>query len=245
MSQTDHPKPFLQVALNGDGAYSAAPRQLDKLTREAQLSVAAGAESIHFHPYDAQEKETFDPGCCGQAIRAIREACPSIPLSLSTSATIEANPEVRYRLVSSWTELPDLVTANMGEAGILDLCDLLLARGVEIEAGLLCLADAHLFISSGIAPFCRRVLVEPLDTDINTAVRHAQSIGQLVLEAGINLQQVHHGYGIACWAVNQQALRHGHGIRTGLEDTDVLPNGQVVSSNAELVAMAAKLIRSF
>ena len=45
------------------------------------------------------------------------------------------------------TELPELVTANQGEDGILDLCDLLLARGIGIEAGLLSLDDAHAFVS--------------------------------------------------------------------------------------------------
>lgn len=236
-------KSFLQVALNGDRIHTAAPRNLKDLARDAQQSVKAGAQSIHFHPYDLWGKETFDPNQCGQAIRTVREACPGIPLSLSTSATIEADPKARLQLITSWTEMPDLVTANMGEAGILDLCDSLLARGVAIEAGLLCLADALAFIKSGIAPFCHRVMVEPLDIDVDTAVRHAQAIEQVVMKAGIPLPQVHHGYGIACWAVNRQALHRGHGIRTGLEDTDVLPNGHVANSNADLVAMAIELVR--
>jgi hypothetical protein len=28
----------------------------------------------------------------------------------------------------------------------------------------------------------------------------------IVMSAGISLEQVHHGYGIACWAVNRRAL---------------------------------------
>jgi hypothetical protein len=38
--------------------------------------------------------------------------------------------------------LPDLVTANQGEPGIVTMCEHLLQRGVGIEAGLLALADA-------------------------------------------------------------------------------------------------------
>jgi hypothetical protein len=45
------------------------------------------------------------------------------------------------------------------------------------------------------------------------------------MSAGITLAQVHHGYGIACWAVNQRGLDRGHGIRTGLEDITLLPDG--------------------
>ncbi len=33
--------------------------------------------------------------------------------------------------------MSDLVTANQGEPGIVELCELLLSRGVGIEAGLL------------------------------------------------------------------------------------------------------------
>ena len=41
--------------------------------------------------------------------------------------------------------LPNLVTANQGEAGIRELCEHLLQRGVGIGAGLLSLADAQAF----------------------------------------------------------------------------------------------------
>jgi uncharacterized protein (DUF849 family) len=75
-------------------------------------------------------------------------------VSLSTSSAIEPDPERRYDLVAGWTELPDLVTANQGENDILALCDLLIARGVGIEAGLLSLDDARIFVESGLAPRC-------------------------------------------------------------------------------------------
>jgi uncharacterized protein (DUF849 family) len=62
--------------------------------------------------------------------------------------------------------------------------------------------------------------------------------------AGITLEQVHHGYGIACWAVNQRGLARGHGIRTGLEDVTLLPDGKQARDNKELVAAARRLIRA-
>ncbi len=64
------------------------------------------------------------------------------------------------------------------------------------------------------------------------------------MSAGITLSQVHHGYGIACWAVNQRGLDRGHGIRTGLEDITLLPDGEQARDNADLVAAAARLIRA-
>ncbi len=61
--------------------------------------------------------------------------------------------------------------------------------------------------------------------------------------AGIKLEQVHHGYGMACWKVILRAIEKGHGIRTGLEDVTVLPNAQQVRNNADLVRAAMRLIR--
>jgi uncharacterized protein (DUF849 family) len=65
---------------------------------------------------------------------------------------------------------------------------------------------------------------------------------ETVATAGIALEQVHHGYGIACWAVNQRAIAKGHGIRTGLEDVAVLPDGSHAESNAQLVMIAVSML---
>ena len=175
-------------------------------------------------------------------LKAIRQRCPGLPISLTTSATIVADPQERLRQVAAWTELPDLITANQGEPGCVTLCNTLLLRGVAIEAGLLTLADAHAFIQSGLAPQCRRVLLEPLDEDPDAALRHAEAMEGALAAAGITLEQVHHGYEAGCWAVNRRALSRGHGIRTGFEDVTVLPDGSPARDNAALVAAAVALI---
>jgi uncharacterized protein (DUF849 family) len=233
---------FLQVALNGDSLHPASPRTPDKIAADARAAVAAGAHSLHLHPFDEQGRETLDAGICSKTIKAVRASCPGIPISLSTSAAIEANPKKRFDLIASWTEMPDLVTANQGEIGIGAICELLLARGVGIEAGLLAAQDAQIFVASGLATKCRRVMVEPLDAKPDDAIRHAEMIENIVTGAGVTLEQVHHGYGIACWDVNRRAVSRGHGIRTGLEDVTVLPNGQQAKGNADLVTAAAYII---
>jgi uncharacterized protein (DUF849 family) len=165
-----------------------------------------------------------------------------VPISLSTSAGVEPDPDRRLRLVADWTELPDLVTANQGEDGIVELCELLLARGVGVEAGLLSLADAHAFVASGIAARCVRVLVEPLDPQPDDALAHAEAIERVLTGGDVRLEQVHHGDGIASWAVSRRAAARGHGIRTGLEDTPVLPDGRLASGNGELIGAATALL---
>jgi uncharacterized protein (DUF849 family) len=234
---------LVHAALNGSRAHPALPRTPEELAAEGRAAVDAGAVTLHLHPYDDDGRETLGAEPCAEAIRAVRARCPRVPLSLSTSADIEPDSERRWALVAAWTELPDLVTANQGEDGIRELCELLLERQIGIEAGLLSLDDAHAFVASEIAPRCVRAMVEPLDAEPDRAVAHAEAIELALVDGGVGLEQVHHGDGIASWAVNRRAAARGHGIRTGLEDTPVLPDGSTASGNGELVAAAAALLR--
>jgi uncharacterized protein (DUF849 family) len=235
---------FIQVALNGDRIHPAAPRTPRDIAEAARAAIQVGAKSVHIHVFDRDGQETLDGAVCGEALREIRRFCPDTPISLTTSATIVPDPSERLRVVAAWNDLPDLVTANQGEEGIIELCELLLARGVDIEAGLLTVSDAEAFVASGLAPRCRRVLIEPLELDVDVSLSNAAAMENVLLTAGITLQQVHHGYGPACWAVNRRALTRGHGIRTGLEDVTVLPDGSPAQDNAELVRAAVEMARA-
>jgi uncharacterized protein (DUF849 family) len=234
---------FLQAALNGDRIHPAAPRTPRAIGETARAAADVGAQSVHVHAFDDAGRETLDGVACARVLRAIRALCPETPISLTTSATIVRDPGDRFSAVEAWEEMPDLVTANQGEPGIVELCELLLSRGVGIEAGLLTVEDARAFVASGLAGRCRRVLIEPLDADPVIAVQHAATMEEILGSAGITLEQVHHGYGMACWAVNRRGLERGHGIRTGLEDVTLLPNGELARDNADLVMAAAGLIR--
>lgn len=233
--------PLLAVALNGRDV-DRVPRRPDELAAAARACVDAGARVVHLHACDVAGRESLAPEPCAAAVRAVRAACPGIPISLTTSAAIEPDPRRRLELVGGWTELPDLVTANQGEDGIVELCELLLRRRVGIEAGLLTLADARAFVASGLVDSCVRVLIEPLDPEPGDAVAHAAAMEEVLEAAGVRLEQVHHGDGIASWAVSERALRRGHGMRTGLEDAPFLPDGRPAADNAELVRAAAALI---
>lgn len=235
---------MLEAALNGrtDEEHPAVPRTPAELARASRAAVDAGARVIHLHAYDEEGRETLDGESCAAAVRAVRAACSGIPISLTTSAGIEPDPERRLDLVRRWTDLPDLVTANQGEEGVIELCEHLIERGVGIEAGLLSVGDAEAFVESALASRCVRVLVEPLDQSSRDAVAHADRIEGVISEAAIELEQVHHGDGVASWAVNERGLERGHGIRTGLEDTVFLPDGRLAADNAELVRCAAALI---
>jgi uncharacterized protein (DUF849 family) len=232
---------LLEAALNGEREHPAAPRTAAELAAAARACVDEGARAVHLHPWSGGV-QTLEAGPCAEALRAVREACPSALVSLSTSSAIEPDPERRRALVAGWTELPDLVSANQGEDGIVALCEDLLARGVGIEAGLLSVPDAEAFVESGLVERCAWALVEPLDAQPEAAERHAAEIESVLAGAGVTLPQIHHGDGVASWAVSERGLARGHGIRTGLEDTTVLPDGRPARDNAELVRAAAALM---
>jgi uncharacterized protein (DUF849 family) len=235
----------LQAALNGDRTaeeHPAIPRTPEELAIAAAGAVREGAQVLHLHPYE-DGLQTLAAEPCAAAIRAVRAACPGIPISLSTSDAIEADPEKRMHLIGQWVELPELVTANQGEAGIEGLCELLLERGVGIEAGLLTRADARAFVERPeLIARCERVLVEPLDADPADAVHLGAQIERTLADAGITLPQVHHGDAIATWDVMDRGAARGHGIRVGLEDTVVMPDGTLADDNAMLVAEAARML---
>jgi uncharacterized protein (DUF849 family) len=236
---------MIQAALNGSRSpaeHPAIPRAPQELAAEARAAVDAGATVVHVHAYDEERVERLSAEPCAAALRAIRRGCPGVPISLTTSAGIEPDSRRRFELIAGWTELPELVTANQGEAGIVELCEHLIGRGVGVEAGLLELADAHAFLASGLADRCVRVLIEPLDPDPAEAIAHAAAMEEVLAQAEIPLDQVHHGDGIASWAVSERALTRGHGIRTGLEDTTVLPDGRLAHDNAELVRAAVAMM---
>jgi uncharacterized protein (DUF849 family) len=234
--------PLMAVALNGSRDHPRTPRTPRELAEAARASVEAGAQVLRLHPYGRQGRETLAAEPCAAALQAVRSAVPGVPVSLSTSAEIEPDPRRRLELVAGWTVLPELVTANQGEPGITDLCEHLMGRGVGVEAGLLSVADAEAFVRSGLSERCVRALVEPLDAEPERAVAHAAAIEEILVDAAIGLEQMHHGDGLASWAVNERALRRGHGIRTGLEDTTVLPDGRPAPDNAALVRAAAAIL---
>ena len=235
---------MLQAALNGSRTpheHPAIPRTPHELARAARGTVNAGADLVHVHAY-ANGLETLAADAVAATIDAIRNACPGTPISLTTSAGIEPDPHRRFELIASWTTLPDLATANQGEPGIVELCEHLIARGVGIEAGLLSLDDANAFVRSGLADRCVRVLIEPLKANPEDAIEEAEAMEQTLATAEVTLAQVHHGDGIASWAVNERAAVRGHGIRTGLEDTTLLPDGRRATDNAELVRVAREFL---
>jgi uncharacterized protein (DUF849 family) len=232
----------LQACLNGRRSRSehpAVPLTPEELAADARRAVAAGAAELHVHPRASGGEDTTEPGVAGATVRAIRAACPRVPIGLTTGLwTTDGDAELRHAQVAAWEHLPDYVSVNLAEPGSAELCELLAGRGVGIEAGVWNLADAHLLLERGLGPL--RVLVETSDGGAEDPVAAAAEIDEVLVGAGLTAPQLHHGAGADAWEVLDAALARGRDVRIGLEDTTLMPDGSVARDNAQLVAEAAR-----
>jgi uncharacterized protein (DUF849 family) len=226
---------LIQACLNGaraPGEHPALPLTPEQLAADARATVAAGARSVHLHARAADGAESLESADVAAAVRAVRD----VELSLSTGLWIAGDDvERRHALVAGWTELPDLVSLNLGEPGWEELAALLTERGIGVEAGLGTPADAEALVEGPLRP--ARVLVE-IDDETVDAVPAAAAIDDVLDRAGHTAPRLHHGFGPATWAVLDAAAARGHDVRIGLEDVLVLPDGSPAPGNEALVYAA-------
>lgn len=234
---------MLQACLNGGRSraeHSAVPVTPAELAADARACVAAGAQALHVHPRDERGEETLDAARVGAALSAMREAAPGIELSVTTGLWIEGDATRRLARVEAWTTQPDVASVNFKEPGAVELCRLLLDRGIGVEAGVATAADTRRLIASGLAPRCRRVLVE-VDGLAPASLGTVRWIDTLLDQARVTIPRLDHGYDAATWSVVETALRSGRHARIGLEDTLVMAGGETASDNASLVAATARI----
>jgi uncharacterized protein (DUF849 family) len=233
---------LIKACLNGSRRaeeHEALPLSPQALATDAFQCRQAGAGAVHIHPRGMGGHETLEPDACAAAIEAIRDLCPGLPIGLTTGLWITGNSARRLALIERWTVLPDFASVNFSEDGTDELCTLLLARGIKIEAGLGSVADARAFVDSDFVERCLRVLVE-VEPGASDPIRTAAIIGRVLEGSGIRLPRVQHGHDAAAWPLLEDALVHGYDVRIGLEGTLLMPDGSRAQRNADLVAAAAR-----
>jgi uncharacterized protein (DUF849 family) len=232
----------IQAALNGGRSraeHPALPQTPEELAADARACVEAGAELLHFHPRDERGGETLEAGPCANAILAVREACPGVPVVLSGGLWIARGDRQRqFELIDTWITKPDFIACNMAEPGVMEALEFLVDRGIPPEAGLVTVEHAETLAASEVGSKVGRILVEPADKDSASAVATARAIDDIVAQLGP--PRLHHGYLGQTWAVIDAALERGLDVRVGFEDTLELPDGTRAADNAELVAEVAR-----
>ena len=233
---------LLQAAINGSRAqaeHPALPTQSDQLAAAANECVAAGAGAVHFHVRNQNGRESLAAADVADAVNAVRAACRGIPIGISTGAWIEPDPYRRLAQVRRWHVLPDYASVNFHEPGAVEIAEELLELGVGVEAGLTGGGAAEVLVRSGLEDRCARVLLEPQEPELVSALETVAGIERLLGDyAADRTPRLLHGMEGTAWPLLREAARRGYAARIGLEDTLLLPGGEPARGNLELVRAA-------
>jgi uncharacterized protein (DUF849 family) len=236
---------LLKAAINGarsPGSHPALPITPEQCGRAAAASVAAGAGAIHVHVRGPGGGQSLEAADVARTLSAVRADVPRTPVGVSTLLGIVGDVARRHELVASWSVLPDFASVNFNEEGSVALAELLLGRGVGVEAGLFDAAATRTCVESGLAPRCLRLMFEPRGDALEAALRSVGEMEAVVDRAGIERPRLLHGFRAVAWPLIEEAARRGYQTRAGLEDTYELPDGTAARDNAEIVAEAARRI---
>jgi uncharacterized protein (DUF849 family) len=234
------------ASLNGERPFSEHPRipkDGPALAVDAKLAVRAGANVIHAHSRSAEGAQVLNAAAVRETVLLLNAAVPGIPISLSTSARAEPDPDRLVSLISSWDVLPDLATVDLWQEGWLGLIEVLLGAGVGVEIGLSTGEEAERFMHTEYSSQIVRVMLEPMEEDPLAALASAAAARKVVADGGYRGPFLLHGWNTTAWPVLRYAIEAQCDIRIGLEDTLILPDGRVASGNDELVAMARELLQ--
>ncbi|GLS23426.1 3-keto-5-aminohexanoate cleavage enzyme [Labrys miyagiensis] len=235
---------MLQACLNGNrkrGFHPAIACTPAELATDARAAIEAGAEELHVHPRGHDGEQSLEPHDVGNALLAIRESVPGVPVGISTLWDITPGGRARQAPIREWRVLPDYVSINLIEEDAPEIMALMIRRGIGIEAGLWSVADALRFVALPSAERCLRILVEINEQDIEAGLHVARDILAVIRNAGLDLPILLHGADRTMWPIHEEALKRGLDRRIGLEDGVTLPDGKLAADNAELLRMAVSL----
>jgi uncharacterized protein (DUF849 family) len=234
---------LIKAALNGGRSrseHSAIPITPQELASSAKEVVAAGAGAIHFHVRGVDERESLDGDAVALAVNAVKAAVPKTPVGISTGAWILNNTKLRYDKISAWKTYPDFASINFKEDGSIALAQLLTARGLPIEGGVADVDGTKIFLASGYANRCIRLLIEPLEKTLDDAIETLNAIVKLLDDANNSTPRVLHGLNDLAWPLIDEAAKRGYDTRVGFEDILTLSNGEAAQNNGALVAEAVR-----
>jgi len=239
---TVEPKIYVKACINGartPDEHPNLPVSPEQFAAEALAAHLAGAKAVHMHPKTPDGVDSLEPTVVDAAVSTVRHAVPGLPLGVTTGYWALPDIDARLRAVDAWTELPDFASVNWHEPGAENLAELLLAKGVGVEAGIFNTDAAASWVASDIAAHCMRVMIElQEDGDVGTADELISHVAAAGLPAPILL----HGYDESCWPLLEHSGLRGTQSRIGMEDTLRLPDGSPASGNADLVSAAVGLL---
>ncbi|MFI5734664.1 3-keto-5-aminohexanoate cleavage protein [Kribbella sp. NPDC051587] len=225
---------MIKACLNGDRTradHPGVPITPDELAHAAAAAVQAGADALHLHPRGTDELESLHWPEIRAAVDAVRTACPGVSIGVSTREPIVPDLTERLRLIADWEPGPDFASVNFHEPGACEVADLLITRGIAVEAGLFTPEAAATYLTwSGPT---LRILVEAIPT-ISPGPDGPTAAQSILAALPPHTPALVHGENHWAWPTLHWARAHRHDLRLGLEDTLTGPNNEPIISTADL-----------
>ncbi|MDX6613354.1 MAG: hypothetical protein QOD75_2540 [Blastocatellia bacterium] len=238
---------MLKAAINGGRTkadHEAVPVTPEETAAAVIACLNAGADAIHLHVRSSGGPESLNPEDVNATLSRVLAVAPRSQIGISTGAWILPDRGARFRAAATWEVLPGFASVNFGEDGAVELATLLLSRGVDVEAGLCDATAAQIFLQSGLATSCLRVLLEPQEQEMQRALENVNAMEKVLRAMAISRPLLLHGTEATVWPMRDQAIARRYDIRVGLEDTLLLPDGTIARDNAELIKEAICPTRS-
>ncbi len=229
------------------------PTTLDELVTEAKACQAAGAGLVHVHIRDAEHRPTLDLGRLRETVAALR-AETDLVVQLSTGGSVHDPLETRLAVLDAAPESCSLTcgTVNFGDEVFLNPWPFMVelferARDAHVVPEFELFDIGHVAAMRRLLDTCGLPWGGKVHADFVMGVPGGMPGTAQALVAGVQAlpEQVTSwsatGIGRAHLPVMAAALSMGGHLRVGMEDNVVYARGHVVTSNAELVARAARL----
>ena len=238
---------LIKIALNGARPKKQnkyIPQSLDEIGKEVKLLFENGHKVFHIHCYDGNGNESLKPEDVNNLVSLVKSISPEIQLGISSGDWIEPDLAKRKSHIKGWINIPDFISVNIIEDDAIEISELLISKGVKIEAGLNEKKAAEKFVESGLYKDCFRILIEPEPEKLNEAIECINEIEEVLNKNGVEVPRLLHGFNSVSWEILREAKRRGYDSRIGMEDTISLENGEPVKSNLELINYAQKILMS-
>ncbi|MCK8784120.1 3-keto-5-aminohexanoate cleavage protein [Roseomonas sp. NAR14] len=234
----------------------AVPVTPSEQIESTHAAYEAGASLVHIHVRNPDESPSSDPALFGQVQEGVRRHCPGMIIQFSTGGrgrdpasrgnALELRPDMASLSTGS-VNFPTIVYENSA-ALVTDLATRMQANSVLPEIEVFDLSHIH-----GARRLVDAGLMNPRPhVQFVMGVKNAMPAEERLLDILLNELRVvlpEATWTAAGIGVNQSRVmewvlaRGGHGVRTGLEDNIRISRDRLAASNAELVALAAEMVR--
>jgi uncharacterized protein (DUF849 family) len=236
---------LIKIALNGARPKKQnkyIPQSLDEIGEEVRLLFENGHKVFHIHCYDEKGNESLKPADVNKLVSLVKGISPEIQIGISSGDWIEPDLAKRKSYIKEWKNIPDFISVNIIEDDAFEISELLISKGVKIEAGLNEKKAAEKLVESGLHKNCFRILIEPEPEKLKEAIDCVNEIEEVLDKNGIEVPRLLHGFNSVAWDILREAKRRGYDSRIGMEDTIYLENGEPIKSNLELIKYAQKIL---